>query len=88
MLAHVGIVLLLQVWPARGSAGPKVAVANMTLAVPACECFGLLGTNGAGDGFIYTINTEHVDLCSLWCCRQNNYNEHADRGGIATTSSL
>ncbi|EFN55401.1 hypothetical protein CHLNCDRAFT_23609, partial [Chlorella variabilis] len=39
---------LRKVFPARDGNAEKVAVADLSLAVPRCECFGLLGPNGAG----------------------------------------
>lgn len=39
---------LCKVYPARGSAPPKLAVRSMSLGIPQGECFGLLGVNGAG----------------------------------------
>ncbi|KAJ1624730.1 P-loop containing nucleoside triphosphate hydrolase protein, partial [Pavlovales sp. CCMP2436] len=39
---------LRKVYDAEPNAPPKVAVKSLSLAVRACECFGLLGVNGAG----------------------------------------
>jgi len=39
---------LRKVFPARGKAAPKVAVVDLSLAIPPAECFGFLGVNGAG----------------------------------------
>eukprot|EP00656_Telonema_subtile_P024240 TRINITY_DN2621_c0_g2_i4.p1 TRINITY_DN2621_c0_g2~~TRINITY_DN2621_c0_g2_i4.p1 ORF type:complete len:323 (+),score=90.46 TRINITY_DN2621_c0_g2_i4:87-1055(+) len=50
-----------RVYPARGSAPPKVAVQSLTLAIPAQECFGLLGVNGAGKTTTMNMLTGDVD---------------------------
>ena len=59
-VATVLISGLRKVYPARGKAPPKVALADLSLAIPPTECFGFLGVNGAGKTTTLSILTGDV----------------------------
>lgn len=46
---------LTKIYPARGGGPPKVAVAGISLGIPKGECFGFLGTNGAGKTTVHHL---------------------------------